>query len=106
MKAYLQIGTGNKKYKVTIVSPNGTRKTVQFGAKGYSDFTKHKDPERRDRYDSRHKPRENWAKSGIDTAGFWAKWILWNKPTLKESISDTSNRFGVNIVRSAPPKNL
>ena len=37
------------------------KKTVSFGAKGYSDFTQHKDPARKQRYLNRHKARENWA---------------------------------------------
>ena len=30
----------------------------------------------------------NWGKSGIFTAGFWSRWMLWNKPTLEESYND------------------
>ena len=67
---------------VTIVNESGIKKTVHFGANGYSDFTIHKDPERMKRYDARHKTNENWTKSGIYTAGFWSKWILWSKPSL------------------------
>lgn len=100
---YLQDGTGLKKLKVVIIKPNGKKKTVQFGAKGYSDFTKHKDEERKKRYDSRHKVRENWGKSGIETAGFWSKWILWNKPTLGDSILDTSKKFGITIKKGKQP---
>lgn len=73
-------------------------KTVNFGAKGYSDFTIHKDEDRMHRYQNRHKSRENWKKSGIKSAGFWSKWILWNKPSLKGSIKDTERRFGVKII--------
>ena len=74
-------------------------KTVHFGAEGYSDYTKHKDKERMQRYSARHKARENWAKSGIETAGFWSKWILWNKPSLSASIKDVEKRFGIKIRR-------
>ena len=101
--AYLQPGNGEKKYKVTIIHSNGTKKTVQFGAKGYSDYTKHKDKERMGRYDARHKRKENWTKSGINSAGFWAKWILWNKPSLSASISSTASKFGITIRQGAPP---
>lgn len=102
--AYLQTGTGAKKYKVTIFHNNGTKKTVQFGSKGYSDYTKHKNKDRMKRYESRHKVRENWTKSGINTAGFWSKWILWNKPSLIASINHTSKKFNITIKRSKPPK--
>jgi hypothetical protein len=100
---YLQKGTGVKKYKVVILKPNGTRKTVQFGAKGYSDYTKHKDKDRMKKYEARHKARENWGKSGLLTAGFWAKWILWNKPTLQASISSTASKFGIVIKKGKIP---
>ena len=72
-------------------------KTIHFGSVGYSDYTKHKDEIRMKRYETRHRPRENWSKSGIQTAGFWSKWILWNKPSLSASIKDTEKRFGINI---------
>lgn len=94
-----------KKYMVTIFNSNKkTSKTVHFGASGYSDYTKHKDKERMKRYTIRHKSRENWTKSGINTAGFWSKWILWNKPSLTASISDTVKKFNIIIKRGSPPK--
>jgi hypothetical protein len=81
-----------KKYMAKI-----DNKTVHFGAKGYSDFTKHKDRSRMRRYENRHRKRENWKKSGIKSAGFWSKWMLWNKPSLSASIKDTEKRFGIKI---------
>jgi hypothetical protein len=33
----------------------------------------------------------------LDMAGTWALYILWNKPTLEESIRDMENKFGINI---------
>ena len=82
----------NKKYDARI---DGKR-TVSFGAAGMSDFTKNKDPERKQRYLNRHRKNENW--SDPTTAGFFAKNILWNKPTITESIKDTNNRFkNINI---------
>jgi len=65
---------------------------VKFGRQGYSDFTKHKDEARKQRYLDRHKANENWNKP--DTAGALSRWILWNKPTLRESIQDYKQRFG------------
>lgn len=67
------------------------KKTVSFGAKGYSDFTLHKNPERKQRYIDRHKSNENW--NDPKTAGFYAKHILWNKETLQSSVADTNKRF-------------
>jgi hypothetical protein len=84
----------DKKYKVKIDT-----KTIHFGAKGMSDYTKHKDPKRKENYTARHAKRENWNKSGLDTAGFWSKNLLWNKPTITDSIKDIEKRFNVNIIK-------
>lgn len=92
-----------KKYMVTIFDKIG-KKTVHFGATGYSDYTKHKDKDRMKRYDARHKEKEDWTKDGIRTAGFWSKWILWNKPSLKDSVDSTEKKFRITIKRSAPPQ--
>jgi len=66
-------------------------KTTHFGSAGMSDFTKHKDEERKKRYMNRHKKRENW--NAPMTAGALSRWILWNKPTLRASISDFKKKF-------------
>lgn len=83
-----------KKYKVVIDG-----KTVYFGAAGYSDYTIHKDPERKARYISRHKNNENWKKSGMATPGFWSRWLLWGEPTIGASIKAIQEKFGVKIIR-------
>jgi hypothetical protein len=68
-------------------------KTTQFGAKGMSDYTIHKDKERKERYLDRHRERENW--NDYKSAGALSRWILWNKPTLKASIADYKRRFNL-----------
>jgi len=67
------------------------KRTIHFGARGYSDFTIHKDKERKDMYIARHKTNENW--NDYKSAGFYAKNILWNKPSIKASIEDINKRF-------------
>jgi hypothetical protein len=69
--------------------------TVRFGAKGYSDYTLHTDPVRRDRYLRRHQSTEDW--SNYTSAGFWARWLLWNQPSLKQSAADITKRFGIHF---------
>lgn len=64
---------------------------VQFGAFGMSDYTLHKDKERKERYIARHIKREDW-KNPL-TSGFWSRWYLWNKPTKKDSLEDLKKRF-------------
>ena len=82
----------DKKYDANIKTKD-SNKHISFGAKGYEDFTTHQDPKRKDRYISRHKKREDWTKSGADTAGFYSKHLLWNKPTFNESFKDLKRRF-------------
>ena len=67
------------------------KKTVSFGAAGMSDYTKHKDADRKERYIARHKKKEDW--SNPKTAGFYAKHVLWNKPTMQASVSDINKKF-------------
>ena len=81
----------NKKFKIT----NG--KTLNFGQKGASDFTIHKDPKRKKNYINRHKTREDF--NDLNSAGAWSKNLLWNKNTLNKSIKDMENRFNINIIK-------
>ena len=81
----------DKKYYIITDS----NKKVYFGAAGMSDFTHHKNEQRKLRYINRHKNNENWNKSGIDTAGFWSRWLLWNLPTIKQSYDDIKKRFNI-----------
>ena len=85
----------NSKKKFKVILPDG--KSVKFGARGYSDYTIHKNKERMGRYLSRHKAREDWTRKGIDTAGFWSRWILWSKPSLRGAVKHTENKFGIKI---------
>ena len=93
----------SKKYMVTIYDKTNRPKTVHFGAAGYEDYTIHKDEERMDRYKKRHKTNEKWGKSGIKTAGFWSRLVLWNKTSISASLTDVKKRFNIIIIKSAPP---
>ena len=86
-----------KKYRVVELTP--PFKAIYFGAKPYEDYTQHKNEDRKKSYTSRHATREDWTKSGMDTAGFWSKHLLWNLPSLDDSISDTARRFKIRIVK-------
>ena len=82
------------KHKMVAIFKNketGRTKTTHFGAVGYSDFTKHKDEERKKKYIARHKTKENF--NDYTSAGSLSKNILWNKPTLKASIADYKKKF-------------
>jgi hypothetical protein len=92
-----------KKFMVTVIHNDGTHKKVHFGLSGFSDYTIHKDKARMKRYEGRHKSRENWGITGIDTAGFWSKWILWSEPSLDKAVKNTAKKFKITIKRQAPP---
>lgn len=86
----------DKKYTAQFFDDDGDIvKTTHFGEKGASDFTKHKDTERKNRYLARHQKSENW--QDFKSAGALSKFILWNKPTLKSSIDDYIKRFNLKL---------
>jgi hypothetical protein len=75
-------------------------KHVDFGQKGYSDFTIHKDPTRMKRYLTRHSGMgETWGARGVRTAGFWSRWLLWSKPSLRDAKRLVSNKFDIQFSR-------
>ena len=77
-----------------VFEKEGKEKVVSFGARGYSDFTKHKNVTRKARYIKRHSGMgEHWSKP--DTPGALSRWILWNKPSLKGSLRDFRKRFSL-----------
>jgi hypothetical protein len=80
-----------KKYMAVFYENNKKIKTTHFGCTGMSDYTKHKDKARKQRYMNRHKSRENW--ENPISAGSLSRYILWNKPTLRASINDFKKRF-------------
>jgi hypothetical protein len=83
-------------HKFMAVFPDGHK--VHFGRQGYSDYTKHKDKERMERYLTRHRRRENWTRSGAKTAGFWSRWLLWSSPSLLGARRRTEKVLGKKIV--------
>jgi hypothetical protein len=91
------VRASNGVHKFTAVFPDGTK--VHFGRQGYSDYTKHKDSERMKRYLVRHRTRENWTRTGVKTAGFWSRWILWSSPSLSGAIAKTEKVLRKKIVQ-------
>jgi hypothetical protein len=75
-----------------IFEREGRTKVVPFGQKGYSDYTKHKNPTRKQRYLDRHSGMgEHWNQP--DTPGALSRWVLWNKPSFRASVKDFKKRF-------------
>jgi hypothetical protein len=83
-----------KKYKA-VFDVDGKTKTVQFGAKGYEDYTTlDKDVRlaRRELYLARHY-KEDW--TDPLKAGTLSRFILWERPNLQEAIRSFRARFHV-----------
>lgn len=121
MKVKIVISPDRKK-KFRAILEDG--RTVDFGARGYSDYTKHKTPSRMRSYVLRHGGRiprriiaerdpiriqtlmlsinssdkEDWKISGIDSAGFWSRWYLWSYPDFEGVKKFMSKRFGIKFV--------
>ena len=92
-----------KKYTAVVFRAGRKLKTIHFGSAGMSDYTINKDPERMSRYINRHKARENWDISGIMTAGFWSRWLLWSEPSLSAAISGIAQKFNIKVIQAPPP---
>ena len=93
-KVVIKKSTNQKKKYMAVFYEDGKKiKTTHFGAAGMSDFTKHKDEARKKRYMNRHKANENW--QNPMSAGSLSRYILWNKPTLRASITDYKKRFNL-----------
>lgn len=81
-----------KKYMV-VLDHDGHKKTIHFGSSPYEDYTIHHDEMRKKRYIQRHQDREDW--TNPLTAGFWSRWVLWNKRTIASSMKDIRDRFSL-----------
>ena len=62
-------------------------KKVNFGQASYSVFTIYKDEAKKLKYIKDTKMK-NWTKSGINSSGFWSRWLLWHQPTTSSSYQD------------------
>jgi hypothetical protein len=80
----------DKKYVATFLNEHEKTIKTHFGQAGASDYTINKDKDRRKRYLDRHQ-REDW--SNPISAGTLSRYILWNKPTLHESIINFKKLF-------------
>lgn len=96
-------------HKWSATFKDGT--VIDFGLRGYSDYTLHKTPSRMRSYVRRHggivserlgkeddpikiqnkmlnvkkSDKENWGPSGVKTAGFWSRWLTWSYPNINNA---------------------
>ena len=106
-KVNQSIDSRNKKYTAFVFDKHARYKVIHFGAKSYSDYTIHKDKVRKNNYIKRHSamctstsrvPTQDW--NDPNTAGFWSRWLLWNKETLEDSAREIEKRFGLDVYLS------
>ena len=95
--------SNNPKYKYDIyiydTDKDKIKKTLRIGSVGNSDFIlSNGDLNKKKNYIARHSVNEKWGLDGILSKGFWARWLLWNKSNLIDSINDIKKRFNLNVV--------
>jgi len=73
-----------------LVTPDN--KKIHFGAKNMSDYTIHKDDNRKQNYINRHQKRETW---GEINPGSLSRFILWEYKDLDKAIKEYGNRFNI-----------
>lgn len=100
-----KLKSGQKKYiaefEITTKDGKKRKKSTKFGAKGMSDYTIHKDTERRNRYIKRH--TKDLRTNDPTRAGFLSMYILWNKKSYKSSLADYKRRLNTyNKTRKFP----
>jgi hypothetical protein len=84
-----------KKYYAELEKDTGKTKRIYFGQAGAPDFTKTKDEARKKLFLDRHRAREDWTKSGVETPGFWARHILWEYPSIVQSTKAVREKFNL-----------
>ena len=83
-----------KKYMAVFTKDNGRKKTTHFGSAGMSDYTIHKDKERRKRYRDRH--RKDLKTGDYTRAGYLSWYLLWGPSTsLRTNITSYKIRFNL-----------
>lgn len=93
----------NKKFTAIFYDDNYKKiKTIHFGDNRYEDYTIHKNEERKKEYIKRHRKNENW--NNAMSAGALSRWILWNKPSFKDSLKDYLDKFKLKLITKEPKK--
>ena len=100
--------SGQKKYvaefEITTKDGKKRKKSTKFGAKGMSDYTIHKDTERRNRYIKRH--TKDLRTNDPTRAGFLSMYVLWNKKSYKSSLADYKRRLNTYNKTGKFPKSI
>ena len=100
---FKKLTTGAKKFEITF-NKNGKTYIRKFGSRGMSDFTIHKDKERRERYITRHK--KDLKTNDPMRPGYLSMYILWNKPSVSGSLADYKRRLNTYNRTGKFPKGI
>jgi hypothetical protein len=85
---------GVHKLAATFEMDSGRTKTTKFGAAGATDYLKSKEPDRRERYRSRH--AKDLQTHDPTRAGFLSWHLLWGSSTLlSQNIRAYKRKFGL-----------
>ena len=97
MKITIADNTGQKRLKATIIDKDGKKKVITFGMKNSKGtFADGSSEEKKKAYLARHgKMGEDWTKSGLKTAGFMSRWVLWSDRTNSKIKSNISRVTGI-----------
>lgn len=82
-----------KRHDAHFKKDDGKIKVVSFGSPDHDNFTIHKNEKRKRAYLARHK--KDLETNDETRAGYLSYYLLWNKPTLRESIKDYKTRFNL-----------
>jgi hypothetical protein len=85
----------SKKYRMIFYDGNTIVGFTDFGSAGMSDFLKHKDEDRKERWLKRFNKLIDKTKSDPTSAMTLSHLILWNKPTLEASYRDYKKIFNL-----------
>jgi len=96
MKFTLEPANDGKHKWVGVFTDETTKdeRRIPFGAKGYEDYTQHKNHLRKENYLQRHRTREDW--NDPKTAGALSRWILWDVPDLQDAVRRFRRRFSLS----------
>jgi hypothetical protein len=85
-----------KEYTALISQANARVRAVHFGAAGAQQYPDHRDDNKKRAWLARHSPRGRW--DDPFSAGFWSRWLLWNKNTLEASARDIERVRGFPVI--------
>lgn len=93
----------NKRAKAELLEDGKVIKTINFGSKDAYSYFDGAGEQKRKSYIARHRVNEDW--SDPKTAGFWARWVLWERPRdIRKMLSKKGVKLEKLELDRNPPK--